>query len=273
MLVFGSRSGCDTPHVSGGHGERTVHRQFGQLAGVQSLPVKVGEPFRHRAEGRVKSGVVYPTLREAAGAGALGQDDDPLFEVRPSTSRGAGASLDRIEEELLDYDDEVEEHVMSVPRGDAMETPRVVPKVVQGDHFGGRRRELVAGNLARGEEGVLVSVGFGGGREGFGDAIQKVGKDVCGVAHEQRKSRVEASIQVGLVPDTGAGCVEGPDRACAVWIVGHSFVRWAEKQASSRHFVWQLGLDGARIKVSWVGFYSKVMVYCQTCSIKAAFYP
>ncbi|KAJ1116218.1 hypothetical protein NDU88_004436 [Pleurodeles waltl] len=45
----------------------------------------------------------------------------------------------------------------------------------------------------------------------------------------------------------------GPDRACAVWIVGHSFVRWAEKQASSRHFGRQLGLDGARIKLSWVG--------------------
>ncbi|KAJ1098511.1 hypothetical protein NDU88_003621 [Pleurodeles waltl] len=49
------------------------------------------------------------------------------------------------------------------------------------------------------------------------------------------------------------GCVGDPDRACAVWIVGHSFVRWAEKQASSRNFGRQLGLEGARIKLSWVG--------------------
>ncbi|KAJ1190139.1 hypothetical protein NDU88_006878 [Pleurodeles waltl] len=79
------------------------------------------------------------------------QCDDPVVDVRPSTSRGAGASLECIDEELLDYDDEVEEHVTSVPRGDAMKTPRVVPKVVQGNYFGVRHRELVAGNLPRGE--------------------------------------------------------------------------------------------------------------------------
>ncbi|KAJ1209295.1 hypothetical protein NDU88_004673 [Pleurodeles waltl] len=133
------------------------------------------------------------------------EGDDPIFDVWPSTSRGASASLERVEEELLDYDKEVEEHVVSVPRGDSMETPRVVQKVVQGDHFGGRCRELVAGNLPRGEEGVLVSVGFGGGREGFGDAIQKIGKGICGVAKEQRKRSVDASIQLSLVQDTGAG--------------------------------------------------------------------
>ncbi|KAJ1105822.1 hypothetical protein NDU88_003226 [Pleurodeles waltl] len=198
-------AGCESPHVSGGHGVQTVHQQFGQLAGVQSLPVKVGAPLRHWAEGRVKSGSVYPTSREAAGHGALGQGDDPVFDVRPSTSWGASASLERVEEELLDYDEEVEEHVASVPRDDSMETPRVVRKVVQGDHLGGHRRELVAGNLPRGDEGVLVSVGFGGGREGFGDTIQKVGKGICGVAKEQSKGSVDASIQVGLVSDNGSG--------------------------------------------------------------------
>ncbi|KAJ1126138.1 hypothetical protein NDU88_004547 [Pleurodeles waltl] len=131
--------------------------------------------------------------------------DDPVFYVRPSTSRGASASLERIEEELLDYDEEVIEHVASVPRGDLMETPRVVQKVVQGDHLGGRRWELVAGNLPRDEEEVLVLVGFGGGRDGFGDAIQKVGRGIYGVAKEQRKGSVDASIQVGLVSDNGAG--------------------------------------------------------------------
>ncbi|KAJ1155006.1 hypothetical protein NDU88_007743 [Pleurodeles waltl] len=49
------------------------------------------------------------------------------------------------------------------------------------------------------------------------------------------------------------GCVSGPDGSCSVWIVGHSFVRWAEKQAASRHFGTQLDLDGARIRVIWVG--------------------
>ncbi|KAJ1130708.1 hypothetical protein NDU88_009058 [Pleurodeles waltl] len=116
-----------------------------------------------------------------------------------------GVFRQKAEEELLDYDEEVEEHVASVPRGDLKETPRVVRKVVQGNHFGVRCRELVAGNLQRGEEGVLVSVGFGGGREGFGDAIQKVSRGICGVAKEQRKGSVDASIQVDLVPDTGAG--------------------------------------------------------------------
>ncbi|KAJ1134845.1 hypothetical protein NDU88_001291 [Pleurodeles waltl] len=48
------------------------------------------------------------------------------------------------------------------------------------------------------------------------------------------------------------GCVGDPDGGCSVWIVGHSFVRWAEKQASSRHFRNQLGLDGAKIRISWV---------------------
>ncbi|KAJ1208129.1 hypothetical protein NDU88_003518 [Pleurodeles waltl] len=167
----------------------------GRLADVQSLPVKVKAPFRHRAEGRVKPGTVYLTSREAAGAGSMRQCDDPVVDVRPSTSRGAGVSLERIEVELLDYDDEVEEHVTSVQRGDAMK-PRVIPKVVQGDHIGVRHLELVAGSLPRGEKGVFVSVGLGGVREGVGDATQKVGKDICGVTNEQRKGRVDASIQV-----------------------------------------------------------------------------
>ncbi|KAJ1109558.1 hypothetical protein NDU88_006918 [Pleurodeles waltl] len=49
------------------------------------------------------------------------------------------------------------------------------------------------------------------------------------------------------------GCVGGPEGCCIVWIVGHSFVRWAEKQVATRHFGKQLGLDGSRIKsgVAW----------------------
>ncbi|KAJ1163583.1 hypothetical protein NDU88_004040 [Pleurodeles waltl] len=56
-----------------------------------------------------------------------------------------------------------------------------------------------------------------------------------------------------VVEPVSSGCVGGPDKVCAVWIVGHSFVRWAEKQAASLHFGRQLGLDGARMKLSWVG--------------------
>ncbi|KAJ1113005.1 hypothetical protein NDU88_001265 [Pleurodeles waltl] len=58
---------------------------------------------------------------------------------------------------------------------------------------------------------------------------------------------------ISSTPRRRVGCVGGPDKVCAVWIVGHSFVRWAEKQAASQHFGRQLGLDGTRIKISWVG--------------------
>ncbi|KAJ1118528.1 hypothetical protein NDU88_006719 [Pleurodeles waltl] len=62
------------------------------------------------------------------------------------------------------------------------------------------------------------------------------------------------SFRIGAAKEARRqGCVGGPDKVCAVWIVGHSFVHWAEEQASSRHFGRQLGLDGSRIKISWVG--------------------
>ncbi|KAJ1118601.1 hypothetical protein NDU88_006791 [Pleurodeles waltl] len=124
-------AGCDSPHVLGGNGDHAVHQQVRRLAGVQSLP-----------------------------------SVDPVFDVRPSTSRGTGSNLEHIEEELLDYDEEVETPVASVPKGCVKETPRVV----QSDHRRGRRQELVIGNLQR-------------------------------------------------------GCVGGPDRACSLWIVGHSFIK------------------------------------------------
>ncbi|KAJ1145184.1 hypothetical protein NDU88_011475 [Pleurodeles waltl] len=92
-------SGCDTSHVLGGHGERSCHRQLGRLAGEQSLPVKVRAPLEHRAEGRVKPGAVYPTSQELAGVVPLGQRNDSE-DVQPSTSRGAGGGLYRVEEEF-----------------------------------------------------------------------------------------------------------------------------------------------------------------------------
>ncbi|KAJ1098920.1 hypothetical protein NDU88_004027 [Pleurodeles waltl] len=69
----------------------------------------------------------------------------------------------------------------------------------------------------------------------------------------QKRVGGRGTVGSGGISRQRVGCVGGPDRACAVWIVGHSFVRWAEKQASSRHFGRQLGLDGPRIKLRWVG--------------------
>ncbi|XP_069060289.1 divergent protein kinase domain 2B isoform X2 [Pleurodeles waltl] len=76
-------------------------------------------------------------------------------------------------------------------------------------------------------------------------------KDTFGVFSDGRLF-IKNSSTVGII-DMQEGCVRGPDGSCSVWIVGHSFVRWAEKQAASRHFGTQLGLDGARIRVIWVG--------------------
>ncbi|KAJ1209857.1 hypothetical protein NDU88_005229 [Pleurodeles waltl] len=74
---------------------------------------------------------------------------DEEEEVQRSTSRGAGGGLYRAEEELLDYDDGVDEELLPMQRGDVMKS-RAVPSVVQGDHSGAHRQELVACNLPRG---------------------------------------------------------------------------------------------------------------------------
>ncbi|KAJ1099749.1 hypothetical protein NDU88_004847 [Pleurodeles waltl] len=77
-----------------------------------------------------------------------------------------------------------------------------------------------------------------------------VAGEVPGVVQGGHVPAHRQEMSAGNLP---RGCVGGPDKVCAVWIVAHSFVRWAEKQAASRHFGRQLGLDGARIKLSWVG--------------------
>ncbi|KAJ1178702.1 hypothetical protein NDU88_003944 [Pleurodeles waltl] len=47
------------------------------------------------------------------------------------------------------------------------------------------------------------------------------------------------------------GCVVGPHvEGASVWIVGHSFIRWAAKQADLRPLGRQVGFDGSRVKVS-----------------------
>ncbi|KAJ1198383.1 hypothetical protein NDU88_002224 [Pleurodeles waltl] len=199
--------GCGTSGFLGGHGEVTVHRQSGRLAGGQSLPVKVRAPSRHRFEGRVKSGAVYPTSREPDGLGTLGQGADSVFDEQPSTSRGASARVECLEEELLDYD-EVEEQVIPASKGVVKEMPHTVPKVVRGDHFGSRHLDMVAGSLPRGEEARSVLVGFGGGREDFGVGMRKGGENVGGVSQVLRKDGVDVSIQVGSDSGAGAGKLE-----------------------------------------------------------------
>ncbi|KAJ1200871.1 hypothetical protein NDU88_004692 [Pleurodeles waltl] len=173
---FASNSGQQA-----GYWEVMVHRQFGRLAGGQSLPVKVRAPSRHRFEGRVKSGAVYPTSREPDGLGSLGQGEDSFFDEQPSTSRGASARSECLEEELLDYEEEVEEQVMPASKGIVKETLHTIPKVVRGDHFGSRRRDKLAGSLPSGEEAISVSVGFGGGREDLGVGMRKEGENEGGV--------------------------------------------------------------------------------------------
>ncbi|KAJ1211158.1 hypothetical protein NDU88_006519 [Pleurodeles waltl] len=163
---------------------------------------------------------------------------DDEEEIQPSTSRGAGGGLTRVEEELLDYDDDVDKTVMSMQRGEVTKSG-AVPGEVQGDHSGAHRRDLVAGNLPRGEEGSFVSFGSNEVREVVGSTLRKGVQNFRGGLNEQRMSKVDASIQVA----SGA----------LTELVLFGFVRWAEKQASSRHFGRQLGLDGARIKLSWVG--------------------
>ncbi|KAJ1106819.1 hypothetical protein NDU88_004217 [Pleurodeles waltl] len=90
-------SGCDTSHVSGGYGVQAIYQQPGRIVGDQSLPVKVRAPSEHRHEGRVRSRAVHLTSREAAGP----------VEAQPSTGRSAGADWAALDEELLDYEDEV----------------------------------------------------------------------------------------------------------------------------------------------------------------------
>ncbi|KAJ1139738.1 hypothetical protein NDU88_006105 [Pleurodeles waltl] len=288
-------SGCDTSHVSSGHGLQVSHQRSGQMVGEQSMPVRVRVSSEHRPEGRVKPGVVYPTSGETAG----------IDDAQPSNSQGAGAGWASLEEELLDYEDDLEEPVMSRQRvvltGD-------VPGLVQGGHSKAHCRDVSAGNLPRGEDGFVGSGRVHELRENLGGLSRTRALKAMGGSREQSLGKVDASIQVssvtevdgklevtgdngdgsvkkaesgvvrrsggldliskrqddavcvfmqqieaGLAVVTISGCVGGPDKVCAVWIVGHSFARWAEKQASSQHFGRQLGLDGTRIKISWVG--------------------
>ncbi|KAJ1125354.1 hypothetical protein NDU88_003786 [Pleurodeles waltl] len=261
-------SGCGTPYALGGHRARAIYQPSGRMVGDRSVLVKARAPSEHQPEERVRSGAVRLTSGDSMRAA----------EVQPSTSQGAGVGWADWEE-LLDYDEDLEEPVVSTKRVMLAEEET---GVVQGGHVPVR----ASGNLPRGEESLVEFLRLHRGL----DKVRMVrgARVVRGRLEGGLSSKVDASIQdgskllasqflavlrlaikrVGLEPSSygthsfriGAatearrqGCVGGPDKVCAVWIVGHTFVRWAEKQAASRHFGRQLGLDGSRIRVSWVG--------------------
>ncbi|KAJ1208210.1 hypothetical protein NDU88_003596 [Pleurodeles waltl] len=128
-----------------------ANQQFGRPSGVKQLPVRVSAPLGHRAEGRVKPGVVQLTSRDAAVQGSGGTDAGPGIAERSSTSQGAGLLLEH-GEELLDYEEEKEVHEVAVQTGTPVERPKVSKRAVKGDRPVGRHQELVAGNLLRGED-------------------------------------------------------------------------------------------------------------------------
>ncbi|KAJ1081466.1 hypothetical protein NDU88_001648 [Pleurodeles waltl] len=142
-------AGCGAPRFPGRPGGLTVHQDAGRHAGGQSFPVKARAPLIHQKEGRVNSGAVYPTTRETVVRGSLGHGAGSVLEdEQPSTSWGAGASFERFEETMLDYDDDDQDTRVAAPV-----LQSTVPEVVQGDHSGIRRRAST-GNLPRGELGM-----------------------------------------------------------------------------------------------------------------------
>ncbi|KAJ1208055.1 hypothetical protein NDU88_003445 [Pleurodeles waltl] len=182
-------AGCDAPRFPGRPGGLTVHQDAGRHAGGQSFPVKARAPLIHRKEGRVNSGAVYLTTRETVVRGSLGHGAGSVLEnEQPSTSWGAGASferLERLEETMLDYDDDEDDQDTRVAAPVLQST---VPEVVQGDHSGIRRRASV-GNLPRGELGMGMGRIVGG----------NYGREVCGFGG------VDASVQVDDIKEDGAG--------------------------------------------------------------------
>ncbi|KAJ1179862.1 hypothetical protein NDU88_005095 [Pleurodeles waltl] len=167
--------------------------------------------------------------------------------MQPSTSLGASARVECLEEELLDYEEEVVEQVMPVLRGVVKETLQTIPKVVRGDHFGSHHWDTVAGSLLRGEEALLGAVGFGGGREDFGDGMQKDGENVCGVTKVLRKDAVDVSIQVGLDSGAGAESQRCPWQAANVQQI--SKVQYRQEEVKSQRATVRKSADWAISRV------------------------
>ncbi|KAJ1080612.1 hypothetical protein NDU88_000806 [Pleurodeles waltl] len=216
-------AGCDAPRFPGRPGGLTVHQDAGRHAGGQSFPVKARVPLIHRKEGRVNSGAVYPTTRETVVRGSLGHGaGSVLGDEQPSTSWGAGASFKRLEETMLDYDDD---EVDQDTRVAAPVLQSTVPEVVQGDHYGICRTS--AGNLPRGELGMGMGRIVGG----------NYGREVCGFGG------VNASVQVDGIKEDGAGKSE---------VTGD--VREEDGSKVLQESVKAGGVVGAEVSVKGTGF-------------------
>ncbi|KAJ1098215.1 hypothetical protein NDU88_003331 [Pleurodeles waltl] len=98
-----------------------------------------------------------------------------------------------MEEELLDYEDDMEEPVM--PRQRVVKAGDV-PGVVQGGHSKAHRRDMSAGSLPRGEVGLVGSMKVNELRENFGGLSGTGALNVMGGSRKQRMGKVDASIQV-----------------------------------------------------------------------------
>ncbi|KAJ1189860.1 hypothetical protein NDU88_006602 [Pleurodeles waltl] len=175
-------------------------------------------------EERAQSGAVHLPAREVTPMEVRSVESNARGLESRSYSRSA--ILTGEEEEELDYGED----------GEQVEAPQAS---TSGQAFRGERlsRREVAANLSRGEGCVL-----GGTRSGF-----RVSKNVD-VAIQAGGEGKESKVGDPMNAQEEAGCVGGPEGCCIVWIVGHSFVHWAEKQAAARHLGKQLGLDGSRIK-------------------------
>ncbi|KAJ1144893.1 hypothetical protein NDU88_011187 [Pleurodeles waltl] len=130
-------SGCGTPYALGGHRARAIYQPSGRMVGDRSVLVKARAPSEHQPEERVRSGAVHLTSGDSMRA----------VEVQPSTSQGAGVGWADWEE-LLDFDEDLEEPVVSTKRVMVAEEET---GVVQGGHV----PVWASGNLPRGEESLV----------------------------------------------------------------------------------------------------------------------
>ncbi|KAJ1202998.1 hypothetical protein NDU88_006793 [Pleurodeles waltl] len=181
-------SGCDTLPALGGQGVKAVYQPSGRMIGDRSTLVKVRAPSAHRPEGRVRSGAVRLTSGDAA----------RVRDAQPSTSQGAGDGWDDRDDDLLDYDEELEEQVTSKQRD---RVQGEAPGVVQGGHVPERPHVLSASNLPRGDEVLGGFWGTQSGRVNRGVSRCLGASNVKGANEISRK--VDASVQVNAVTEVG----------------------------------------------------------------------
>ncbi|KAJ1100882.1 hypothetical protein NDU88_005957 [Pleurodeles waltl] len=184
-------SGCGTPYALGGHRAKAIYQPSGRMVGDRSVLVKARALSEHQLEERVRSGAVRPT------AG----DSMRTAEVQPSTSQGAGVGWADWEE-LLDYDEELEEPVASTKRV-------MVAEEESGVVQGGRVPVRASGNLPRGEESLVEFLRLHRGL----DKVRMVRGARVGRGRLEGGigMKVDASIQVSPVKEEGKSQVSVGD--------------------------------------------------------------